>query len=276
MWITLSHFLALTESIIISAGFLCLFFVFPKQDVPTCPRTSRVSTYTDMVNFLSTCTLTQCVSCLHSTSSNNAQPMSPHTLTKCIPFLNTHWHNVSPVSTHIDVVMTVAPVCIHTDIMYCLSPHTSTFVYLPLTLYSVFVFSRLDYCISLSAGCPNILTSNNRSRTMLPDSFSKPPDPSTWPSDSYASFSSLATYWVKDRIQTAFALRLSFIKPPSIFQTLFTFTLLPGSCLLQIPECSEYQVPNKVQQSVLFLLPGSSYLEPTPCFCPSCYLCQSF
>ena len=33
-------------------------------------------------------------------------------------------------------------------------------------------------------------------------------------------------------------------------------------------------LPNKVQWSALFLLPGSSYLEPTPCFCPSFYLCQ--
>ena len=33
---------------------------------------------------------------------------------------------------------------------------------------------------------------------------------------------------------------------------------------------------NKVQWSALFLLPGSSYLEPTPCFCPPFYLCQLF
>ena len=33
---------------------------------------------------------------------------------------------------------------------------------------------------------------------------------------------------------------------------------------------------NKIQWSALFLLPGSSYLEPTPCFCPSFCLCQLF
>ena len=33
---------------------------------------------------------------------------------------------------------------------------------------------------------------------------------------------------------------------------------------------------NKIQWSALFLLPGSSYLEPTPCFCPSFCLCQFF
>ena len=32
-------------------------------------------------------------------------------------------------------------------------------------------------------------------------------------------------------------------------------------------------LPNKVQN---FLLPGSSYLEPAPCFCLSFYLCQFF
>ena len=32
--------------------------------------------------------------------------------------------------------------------------------------------------------------------------------------------------------------------------------------------------PNKVLWSAFFLLPGSSYLEPTPCFCPPFYLCQ--
>ena len=35
-------------------------------------------------------------------------------------------------------------------------------------------------------------------------------------------------------------------------------------------------LPNKVQWSALFLLPGSSYLKPAPCFCLPFYLCQLF
>ena len=42
------------------------------------------------------------------------------------------------------------------------------------------------------------------------------------------------------------------------------------------PSVQNTIVPNKVLWSALFLLPGSSYLEPTPCFCPPFYLCQLF
>ena len=35
-------------------------------------------------------------------------------------------------------------------------------------------------------------------------------------------------------------------------------------------------IPNKVLWSALFLLPGSSYLEPAPCFCPPFYFCRLF
>ena len=42
-----------------------------------------------------------------------------------------------------------------------------------------------------------------------------------------------------------------------------------------MPECSEYH-PSKQSPVVCTLLPGSSYLEPAPCFCPSFYLCQFF
>ena len=35
-------------------------------------------------------------------------------------------------------------------------------------------------------------------------------------------------------------------------------------------------LPNKVQWLVPFLIPGSSYLEPAPCFYPSFYFCQFF
>ena len=82
-----------------------------------------------------------------------------------------------------------------------------------------------------------------------------------------------ATYWAEDRMQNVFALRSFLIRLPSTFQHFFTFTLLPSSsALLQTPKCSEYHP----SYSALFLLPGSSYLEPTPCFCPPFYLCQLF
>ena len=40
---------------------------------------------------------------------------------------------------------------------------------------------------------------------------------------------------------------------------------------------SEYTIlPHKVQWSRLFLVPGFNYLEPTPCFRPSCFLHHFF
>ena len=76
-----------------------------------------------------------------------------------------------------------------------------------------------------------------------------------------------------------FALRSFLNKSPSTFQSFFTFTFLPGSsALLQTPEFLNTTLPNKVQWSALFLLItiGSSYLKPTPCFCPLFCLCRFF
>ena len=42
------------------------------------------------------------------------------------------------------------------------------------------------------------------------------------------------------------------------------------------PSVQNAILPHKVQWSSLFLLPGSSYLEPTPNFCSSCCLCRFF
>ena len=55
-----------------------------------------------------------------------------------------------------------------------------------------------------------------------------------------------------------------------------------SSAMLQDEDHSEgvqnvIRLPNKAQWSALFIvLPGSSYLVPAPCFCPSFYLCQFF
>ena len=46
--------------------------------------------------------------------------------------------------------------------------------------------------------------------------------------------------------------------------------------ILQAPGVQMAILPNYVQWSALFLLPGSNYLEPTPCFCPSFNLCHFF
>ena len=46
--------------------------------------------------------------------------------------------------------------------------------------------------------------------------------------------------------------------------------------LLQIPKRSQQHPSEHSPVVTVFLSPGSSYLEPAPCFCPSCYLCQFF
>ena len=145
-------------------------------------------------------------------------------------------------------------------------------------LLCAFVLSRLDYSNSLLAGCPKYLLSklrkvqNNAARLIFGTIRS------AHVSHSYASFSSLATYWAEDRIQIVFALRSFLIRPPATFQNFFTFTLLPGAALLfyRHPSVQNIILLNKVLWSAIFLLPGSSYLEPTPCFCPPFYLCQLF
>ena len=75
-----------------------------------------------------------------------------------------------------------------------------------------------------------------------------------------------------------FALKSFLIRPPSTFQNFFTFTLLPASsALLQTPKWPEFSILlHEIQWSALFLLPGSSFLEPAPCFCPSICLCHFF
>ena len=71
-----------------------------------------------------------------------------------------------------------------------------------------------------------------------------------------------------------FALRSFLIKHPSTFQNFFIFTLLPGSSvLLQTPNVQNTILLHKV---IALSLPGSNYLEPTPCFCPSLFTCQFF
>ena len=112
-------------------------------------------------------------------------------------------------------------------------------------------------------------------KTMLQDSFSEQPDLPT-SLLCFILFTGYLLSWGSTTNCLCFALSSFLIRLPSTFQNRFTFTFLPGSsALLQTPECSEYH-PSEVLWSALFLLPGSSYLEPTPCFCPPFYLCQLF
>ena len=132
------------------------------------------------------------------------------------------------------------------------------------------VLSRLGYCNSLLAGCPKYLLSelqkvqNIAARLIFRTSRSARVTPMRH-----------SLHWlpVEQRIEYKLSLlcfKIILIRLPSTFQNFFTFTLLPGSsALLQTPECSEYHPSErkKVLWSALFLLPDSSYLEPTPCIC---------
>ena len=143
----------------------------------------------------------------------------------------------------------------------------------------MFGLSRLDYCNSLlllwwAVQSISFLNSK-RYRTMLQDSFSEQPDLPT----SHLCFILFTGYLLRGGLNTSclcFALISFLIRHTSTFQNFFTFTLPPGtSALLQTPECSEYH-SYKVLWSALFLLPGFSQLERSPCFCPPFYLCLLF
>ena len=112
---------------------------------------------------------------------------------------------------------------------------------------------------------------------MLQDSFSEHPDLPT--SLIYASFSSLATYSAEDPIQTVFALLWDHFSSGSHLPFRTSSPLHPLSAaplFYRHPSVQNTILPNKVLWSALFLLPGSSYLKPAPCFCLPFYLCQLF
>ena len=139
----------------------------------------------------------------------------------------------------------------------------------PKELLCAFVLSRLGSCNSLLAGCPRYLLSklqkvqNNAARLIFGTSRS---------AHVLLCFILFTGYLLSRGSNTnclCFALRSFLIRLPSTFQNFFTFTLLPGSSALhQTPECPEYH-PSEQSRVV-------SYLEPTPCFGPSFYLCQFF
>ena len=58
------------------------------------------------------------------------------------------------------------------------------------------------------------------------------------------------------------------------YTSLTLHSFLAAPLFYRHPSVQNTILPNKVLWSALFLLPGSSYLEPTPCFCPPFCLCQ--
>ena len=107
---------------------------------------------------------------------------------------------------------------------------------------------------------------------MLRDSFSEQPDlPTSLPC--FILFTGYLLSRGSNINCFCFALESFLIRLPSTFQNFFTFTLLPGSsALLQTNHTWVFRIPffkNKVPWSALFLLLGSIYLEPAPCFCHS-------
>ena len=143
-------------------------------------------------------------------------------------------------------------------------------------LVCAFVLSVLDYCNSLLQAVLSIFfLTSKRYRTMLQDSFSEHRDP---PPTSPLFFILFTGYLLSRGLNTScLGLRSFLIRPPSIFQNFCTFTFLPGSSALQqTPGCSQSHPSEQSPVVSALLLPASSYLEPSPCFCLSFYLCQFF
>ena len=145
-------------------------------------------------------------------------------------------------------------------------------------LLCMFILSRLDYCNSLSVGCPKYLLSklqkvqNNAARLIFRTTRSAHVTP---------MLHSLHWLPVKQRIEYRLSLLCSEIishqVPIYLSELLHFYTLSRQLCsstdtrVFRIPS---FRTKSCGQRSLL--LPGSSYLELTPCFCLPFYLCQLF
>ena len=145
-------------------------------------------------------------------------------------------------------------------------------------LLCAFVLSRLDYCNSLLAGCPKYLLSelpkvlNNAARLIFRTTRFAHVTP---------MLHCLRWLPIEQRIEYKLSLlRFKIISnqaPIYLSELLHLYTL--SRQLRSSTDPRVFRIPsfrNKVLWSALFLLPGSSYLEPAPCFCPPFYLCQLF
>jgi len=137
-----------------------------------------------------------------------------------------------------------------------------------------FLLSKLDEYSSSLAGCPKYRPSklqkvqNNAARFI-----SEHPDPPT----SLLCFIRFVGNLLSRGSKTSMlCFKIISLQALSTFQNfLLSIPAAPLFCRhpsVQIP----YILPNKVQWSALFLLPGSNYLKPTPYFYPSFYLCPFF
>ena len=138
-----------------------------------------------------------------------------------------------------------------------------------------FVLSRLDYCNQLLAGCPKYLLSklrkvrNNAARLIFRTTRSAHVTPMLH-----------SLHWLPIEQRIEYKLSFDHFSSGSHlpFRTSSPLHSLPAAPLFyRHPSVQNTTIlPNKVLWSALFLLPGSSCLEPTPCFCPPFYLCQLF
>ena len=146
----------------------------------------------------------------------------------------------------------------------------------PKKLLCAFVLSRLDCCNSLLAGCPQYLLSklqkiqNNAAGLIFRTTRSAHVTP-------IASFIGYLLSRGSNTNCLCFALRSFLIRAP-IYLSELLHLYTPSRQLRSSIGTHMFRIPSFRTKfcGQRSLLPGSSYLEPTPCFCPPLYLCQLF
>ena len=139
----------------------------------------------------------------------------------------------------------------------------------PKQMLFAFVLSRLDYCNSLLAICPKYLLSklqkvqNNAVRFIFRTIRSAHVTPMLH-----------SLHWLPTEQRIENKLSLLCFKIISHLALIYLSELLhlytPSRQLRSSPDIPVFRIPSFQLSRVL------SYMEPTPCFCPSFYLCQFF
>ena len=145
----------------------------------------------------------------------------------------------------------------------------------PKELFCAFVLSRLDYCNSLLAGCPKSLFSKVQK---VQDNAARLIFRTTRSAHATPMLHSLQWLPTEQRIEYKLSLLQDHFSSGSHlpFWTSLLHSFPAAPLFYRHLSVQNTILLNKVLWSALFLLPGSSYLEPTPCFCPPFYLCQLF
>ena len=144
-------------------------------------------------------------------------------------------------------------------------------------LLCAFLLSRLDYCNSLLSGCPKYLfcklqkIKNNAARLIFRTTRFVHVTPMLH-----------SLHWLPVEQRIEYKLSLFYFKIISdqaaiyLSERLHLYT--PSRQLRSSADTRVFRIPSFRAKSSgqRFLLLGSSYLEPAPCFCPSFYLCQLF